>query len=61
MVVRALTSFYLNVFLKKGLVDLASPRTICNEESQSLLVGSGTATIYSPSNTKFSLKYFNIS
>ena len=34
------------------------PRTVYNQESQVLLVGSGATTTYSPSNTKFSLKYF---
>ena len=36
------------------------PCTVYNQESQFLRVGSGTATTYSSSNTKFSVKYFNL-
>ena len=36
------------------------PRTVYNQSSHLLLVGSGTTTTYSPSNTELSLKYFNI-
>ena len=36
------------------------PRIVYNQQTYFLLVGSGTTTAYSPSNIKFSLKYFNI-
>ena len=34
--------------------------TVYNQKGHFLLVGSGTTTTYSPSNTKFYLNYFNI-
>ena len=34
--------------------------TVYNQKSYFLLVASGTTATYSPSNTRFSLKYFNI-
>ena len=37
------------------------PSTVYNQKSHFLLVVSETATTYSPSNTKFSFKYFDIS
>ena len=51
-----MTSFRLNDFLKRLIyIGLVVGHTVYNLESQLLLVGSGTATIYSPSNTKFTL------
>ena len=40
------------IFLKKGLICLASATTIYNQKSHFLLAGSGTAITYSPLNTK---------
>ena len=56
--VRALTFFQFNVFLKKGLICLASVQYY-NQKSHFLLVGSGTATIYSPLNATFNGSFKN--
>ena len=50
------------MFFFKKIASYAYPvsNIIYNQESQFLLIGSGTATSYSPLNTKFSVKYFNI-
>ena len=37
------------------------PSTVYNSESHVLLVGFRKTTLYNLSNTKFSIKYFNIS
>ena len=53
-------SFHFNVFRKKvGHAELV-PCTWYNQESQSLLVGCGSIATYSPSDTKYSSKYFNV-
>ena len=61
LLVRSLTSFHFNDFLKKVWYAQSVPPTVYNQKYYFLLVGSGTATTYSPSIAKFSLKYFNIS
>ena len=43
------------------LISLPVPSIVYNQKSQFLLIGSGTATTYSRSNTIFSLKYFKAS
>ena len=48
-----LTSFHLNVFFKKKVWYIYPvPRTVYNQDSHFLLVGSGTITTYSPSYKK---------
>ena len=61
LLLRTLTSIHFNVFLKKVCNASPVPSTVYNPKSRFLLVGFGTATICNLSNTKFSLKYFNVS
>ena len=53
-------SFHFNVFRKKVWHAEPVPCTRYNQESQFLLFGCGTIATYSPSDTKYSSKYFNV-
>ena len=49
IIVGAMTSFHFNVFLKNGLICLASARTVYNQKSHFLFVVSGLTTTQIPS------------
>ena len=51
----------LVTLIKKKMICSTGASYIYNQKSHFLQVGPGTTTTYSPSNTKFPLKYFNVS
>ena len=61
ILVRALTSFHSHIFLKSFDMLRQCLLPSITKKSKFLLVDSEPATTYSPSNTKLSLKHFNIS